>query len=189
MFALIIDNKLEKFPANPEFENPHVSFPANWGGGVIEEKNYVKVFDTDTPLNDEKYNIDFRVVYNEENERWEKIWTKKLKDLNSLKNIIFNYYDRHVSKSILYKNYNIFFHDYNFYLIYSIKAKLEQFTVTKRIDRDLVDFTGDDFIAIVNLFDERTKKCNDTEKKFLDIITSGNEDLIVSTDFSIGWPE
>src|SRR5579872_7039646 len=49
MFAIVSNNQVIKYPADPAADNPHVSFPIGWGGGDIGDNTYVPVSLTNIP--------------------------------------------------------------------------------------------------------------------------------------------
>ena len=50
MYAEIVQGQIVAYPCDPQSDNPNTSFPVNcWTGGVINSREYVKVFPTDQP--------------------------------------------------------------------------------------------------------------------------------------------
>ena len=43
IYATLVKNKIDRYPADPRADNPNISFPENWIGGLINGVLYVSV--------------------------------------------------------------------------------------------------------------------------------------------------
>lgn len=49
MYAEIVQGQIVAYPCDPQQDNLNTSFPVNWPGGIVNSREYVKVFPSDQP--------------------------------------------------------------------------------------------------------------------------------------------
>lgn len=55
MFAKVSDSVLLQYPTNPYQDNPNVSFPDDWKGGIVNGNEYVLVYANNIPGSNSTY--------------------------------------------------------------------------------------------------------------------------------------
>jgi hypothetical protein len=194
MYAKISNNQLIQYPANPRLDNPYVSFPDNWGGGIVDEAEYALVEPSSPPsANLGWFATEITPTYS--NNKWEQTWSVSLHDKPQLKQIVTSYrYDVEVGGVVV--NGYPFSTDRESqtkYIAAVVAAAQtpdpETFIMTwKTSDGQFIPLTVSSITSVTNAVREHVQNCFDKEAEYYNLIDTANTSVLETTDFSAGWP-
>lgn len=192
MYAIIEKGRVVKYPTNPRNDFPHISFPENWSGGVIEGSEYVKVQQADqkgAPVG--WHEVEIKPRYNKKKNIWLQKWKIEYAGGESLKRIISDLRYKFETDGVYIGN-DFFRTDRESQTKYSIMASsiIIPF-VRKKVywKNHNGEFIKVDMWKVNRIVRKFVQNCFDNEKRIFDVIDTNNEELIKKTDFYAGWPD
>ena len=191
MYAIISNNQIIQYPANPIMENLNVSFPENWSGGIINDIEYVVVVPTPTP------NVNFGWMVQESRPQiidgvWTQSWNTILLSTNQLINSITDKRYEIETGGITRGN-TVFATDRDSqikYMTASFMLNSSNSSINWKInDTDFITLTASDMANITNKVFAHVQAAYDQEKYYINLINSTNSSILANTDFTQGWPD
>jgi hypothetical protein len=183
MFAIVDGEKVVKYPTDPRYDFPHVSFPENWQGGEIEGVRYVVVNRVEQPNE-----IDGWSIQEDRPEFINGVLTQKWKH-NFLG---FDYFKRLIAE----KRYMA---EICGLMINGVEIQTDRDTQTKYSIMALNGYTEVNWklkngkFAVINVKEvnkkvlDKVQKCFNREKELLDIIDKNDIEELKKIDLSRGW--
>ena len=101
IYATLEKNKVDRYPADPRADNPNISFPENWIGGLINGVLYVPVVPQAPPVVPlgwfcEEGQPEFK------EDKWVQSYMKGLLSAERLKSMIHDLHLKHEAKGVTY---------------------------------------------------------------------------------------
>jgi hypothetical protein len=193
MYAKISNNQLIQYPANPRLDNPYVSFPDNWGGGVINDQEYVLVQPRTPPVPDLGWTITERSPILSDGV-WRQTWETTLLNNEGLKNAVTNKrYAVEVGNTRVANNiYSTDRESQTKYVAVAVEisqSNAESFSITwKTADSQFVTLNAPEMLEVINGVRAHVQNCFNKEAEYYNLIDTANAMVLASTDFSAGWP-
>jgi len=185
IFGIVENGVVLKYPVNPSSVFPNVSFSEDFAGGVIDSVEFVVVESVSPPETKMGWQyILTNPVYDKNKKVWKQNWEKQYIGDIKLKMCIADKRFFHEINGIFVGD-NYFKTDRVSQTKYSIMA-LNEVKTHWKID----EFT---FIEVdIKDIDKRVREfvheCFETERKFFEIVDTGDLEIIANTDFESGWP-
>lgn len=193
MYAKISNNEISQYPANPFMENPSVSFPTNWVGGVINGSEYKFVTNSPPPT----ANIGW--YYQETTPKsiggvWYQSWVPLLKTKENIKiDVTEKRYNVEVG-GVSVSN-NIYSTDRESQTKYvAVAVDIQQSNsetwsiIWKTKDNKFVNLNSNQMTEVINSVRDHVQSCFNKESEYYQLIDTSNNSVLESTDFSLGWP-
>jgi hypothetical protein len=193
MYAIVLNNEIVQYPANPRVDNPFVSFPDNWGGGEINDIEYVVVSSSTPP------SINLGWSYTEStpvqsNSSWQQSWTTSLKPKESIKYDITNKrYEVEVGGVVISNNtYATDRESQTKYVAVAVdisqQINVNAWSITwKTNDNQFVNLNANQMLQVISGVRQHVQNCYDKEAEYYQLIDAANTSTLQSTDFSAGW--
>jgi len=194
MYAKILNNEIVQYPANPRVDNPFVSFPDNWGGGVVEGDEYVVISATTPPSVNLGWSVT-EITPTYSNNNWEQAWSVSLQTKPDLKQTVTSYRYNIEVGGVTVNGYP-FSTDRESQTKYiaAVVAAAQtpdpaSFIMTwKTADGQFIPLTVSSITTVTNAVREHVQNCFDRESEYYNLIDTANNSVLESTDFSAGWP-
>lgn len=193
MYAIVFNNQIVQYPANPRVENPSVSFPVNWSGGSINGVEYVTVQPTTPP----SVNIGWACTESTpifENNSWVQTWTTSLKSKREIKQLVSNKRFEVEVGGVVVGN-NVYATDRGTQSKYVVvgyeiqQSNTETWSVIwKARYGNFITLNATEMTEVINSVRNHVQQCFNKEKEYYDLIDTANNEVLESTDFSAGWP-
>lgn len=193
MYAKIVNGQIIEYPANPATENPFISFPLHWGGGVVGDNEYVKVIHTPQPT----ANIGWQYVETNPTpgeEVWLQTWSAKLLPKPEIKLAVSSKrYEVEVGGVVIANNrYSTDRESQTKYVAVALdisQANVETWNITwKTADNQFVNLNAPQMLSVINGVRSHVQNCFDKESEYYALIDTANTEVLEATDFSAGWP-
>lgn len=193
MYAKIANNEIVQYPADPRTDNPNVGFPNNWGGGTIDNVEYILVNQVIPP------NVNLGWSYTEstpviEGDRWVQTWDTNLKPFIEIKTDISNHrYNVEVGGVKIANNlYSTDRESQTKYVAVAVdisQSNVETWSINwKTADNKFVNLNATQMSEVINGVRSHVQACYDKEFEYHQLIETANQQTLESTDFSAGWP-
>jgi hypothetical protein len=194
MYAKISNNEITRYPANPRVDNPHVSFPDNWGGGEINGNEYVIISYTTPP------SVNLGWMYTEStpvqsNGSWQQSWLTSLKSKEEVKREISNKRYEVETGGVRINNH-LFATDRESQTKYvavavdiSQQANINAWSIIwKTFENQFVTLNAQEMTYIIDGVRQHVQSCFNKEAEYYQLIDTASIDVLEATDFSAGWP-
>ena len=192
MYGIIEKNKIVKYPTDPRLDFPHISFPENWSGGVIEGIEYVKVYQANrkgAPVG--WHEVEVKPRYNKKKNIWLQKWKVEYSGSDALKRIIADIRYKFETDGIYIGN-DFFRTDRDSQTKYSIMASSNIIPFYgKKVywKNHNGEFIKINMVKVNRIVRKFVQNCFDNEKRLFAIIDTNNEALIKKTEFYADWPD
>lgn len=194
MYVKISNNEVIQYPANPALDNPSVSFPAEWGGGAINDSEYALVESVSPPsVNVGWFFTEVNPTYS--NNKWEQTWSVSLYDKPQLKQIVTGYRYNVETGGVMVNGYPFSTdrESQTKYIAAVVAAAQAEdpstFLITwKTADDQFVPLTVTDISSVTTAIRQHVQNCFDKEAEYYHLIDTANNSVLETTDFTAGWP-
>lgn len=203
MFAKIKNNTVIEYPVDPKADNPNVSFPDNWQGGIVNNIEYAQVYSSSPPSANLGWTVSESNTFIKTAGRWYKEWQTTLLPTNQLQSAIANKRYELETMGIVVNNY-VFSTDRDSQTKYtgvsvnisnmsntdsfSINWKVIEYSGLSDIKPTFITMNATDFKYVANAVYDYVQSCFNKESEYLTLIQTANTTVLESTDFSAGWP-
>lgn len=194
MYAIISNNNIVKYPANPALENYNVSFPVDWSGGEINGVEYIRVVPTVAPV----ANLGWIAIEEDpvqNNDVWFQTWETFLKPKEEIKTDVSNFrYQIEVGGVVVANNkYSTDRESQTKYTAVAVdiqqQANLDAWSIAwKTMNNEFVTLNANQMTQVINSVRGHVQHCFNKEAEYYQLIDTANTTVLESTDFSAGWP-
>ncbi len=193
MYAIVLNNEIVQYPANPKTDNPNVSFPFNWGGGVINSIEYTVVQSTTPP------SINLGWTYTEsspsyDGNSWIQNWSTSLLSKDEIKRqVTSKRYNVEVGGVVISNStYATDRESQTKYVAVAVdiqQSNAETWSINwKTQNNQFVSLNANQMLQIISGVRQHVQSSFDKEAEYYQLIDSANTSTLESTDFSAGWP-
>jgi hypothetical protein len=192
MYAKISNNTIIDYPTNPIMDNPSVSFPSNWSGGIINDNEYVIVAYTDQPQTNIGWTIKETVPVYENG--WKQSWTTEMLPIEVLKHVVSaKRYEVEVSGTVVANNkYATDRESQTKYVAVALdisQSNAETWSIKwKTSDNTFINLNASEMLSVVSAVRQHVQNCYNKEFEYYNLIDTANSSVLETTDFSAGWP-
>lgn len=193
MFAKILNNQIIEYPSNPYSENKNVSFAIDWNGGILNDKEYVRVEDTTQPsIPIGRTIVEQMPIF--DGTKWIQVWSVVLLPKDNIKENVSN------------KRYNVevggvrvdghLYHTdresqtkYIAIAFELLQANTQTWTINwKTMEDNFVTLNADQMNEVISAVKNHVQTCFNKEAEYYDLIDTADSVTLENTDFSLGWP-
>jgi hypothetical protein len=205
MFVKLVGNNVIQYPSDPKSENPNVSFPDNWNGGVVDGYTYSYVQTPGAPsVNLGWIAVSTNTIYKEGNS-WYTAWESKLAPQEELESIIANkryqvevggiavngyIYSTDRDSQTKYVGVSLNIDQLANADSFSINWKVVDINYPSSTDvkNTFVTLNASQFKNVANLVFSYVQKAFNKEAYYLNLIRTSNTEVLKQVDFNSGWP-
>jgi hypothetical protein len=205
MFVKLVGNNFIQYPADPKIDNPSVSFPDNWEGGVVDGFTYARVNTPNVPsVNLGWQAISNNTLYKREDNKWYTTYSVKLQDKNELLGTIANHrytvetggvvvnncvYSTDRDSQTKYASVSLKIDQMPNTDSFSINWKVVDISTPRAVDvkPKFVTLNAQQFKNVADLIYTHVQKVFDKEAEYFNLIQTANTEVLEQTDFSRGW--